>query len=87
MYLSPEAHARGARAVGPGNKGGENEAPACGAARAAQAQERPSLFERAPYKQQAVENHSIICQMKTEPSSWTTAAAKKKKPCERQTPD
>jgi hypothetical protein len=23
----------------------------------------------------AVENHSIICQMKTEPSSWTTAAA------------
>jgi hypothetical protein len=39
------------------------------------AQERPSLFERAPYKQQAVENHSIICQIKTEPSSWTTAAA------------
>jgi hypothetical protein len=35
----------------------------------------PSLFERAPYKQQAVKTHSIICQMKTEPSSWTTAAA------------
>jgi hypothetical protein len=33
------------------------------------------LFKRAPYKQQAVENQSIICQMKTEPSSWTTAAA------------
>jgi hypothetical protein len=36
------------------------------------------LFKRAPYKQQAVENQSIICQIKTEPSSWTTAAAKKK---------
>jgi hypothetical protein len=30
---------------------------------------------RAPYKQQAVENRSIICQIKTEPPSWTTAAA------------
>jgi hypothetical protein len=27
------------------------------------------------YKQQAVESQSIICQIKTEPSSWTTAAA------------
>jgi hypothetical protein len=35
------------------------------------------LFERAPYKRQAVESQSIICQIKTEPSSWTTAAAKK----------
>jgi hypothetical protein len=36
---------------------------------------RSSFFKRAPYKQQAVENQSIICQIKTEPSSWTTAAA------------
>jgi hypothetical protein len=28
------------------------------------------LFKRAPYKQQAVENHSTICQIKTEPASW-----------------
>jgi hypothetical protein len=36
-----------------------------------------SFFERAAYKykQQAVENQSIICQMKTQPASWTTAAA------------
>jgi hypothetical protein len=34
-----------------------------------------SFFKRAPYKQQAVESHSIICQIKTEPSSSTTAAA------------
>jgi hypothetical protein len=26
-------------------------------------------------RQQAVENQSIICQMTTDPSSWTTAAA------------
>jgi hypothetical protein len=32
-------------------------------------------FKRAPYKQQAVENQSIICQIYTEPSSWTTAAS------------
>jgi hypothetical protein len=37
---------------------------------------RFSFFERAAYKQQAVENHSVIYQIKTEPSSWTTAAAK-----------
>jgi hypothetical protein len=34
-----------------------------------------SLFKRAAYKQQAVENQSIICQIKTQPASWTTAAA------------
>jgi hypothetical protein len=43
-----------------------------------------SLFERAPYKQQAVETQSIKCQIKTEPSSWTTAAATFFLPCERQ---
>jgi hypothetical protein len=37
-----------------------------------------------PYKQQAVENQSIICQMKTQPASWTTAAANFFLPCERQ---
>jgi hypothetical protein len=36
---------------------------------------RSSLFKRAPYKQQAVENQSSTCQIKTDPSSWTTAAA------------
>jgi hypothetical protein len=36
---------------------------------------RCSFFKRAPYKQQAVESQSIICQMKTEPSSLSTAAA------------
>jgi hypothetical protein len=41
-------------------------------------------FLNVPHKQQAVENHSIICQIKTEPSSWTTAAAIwRLKPCER----
>jgi hypothetical protein len=30
------------------------------------------FFLRPPYKQQAVETQSIICQIKTEPSSWTT---------------
>jgi hypothetical protein len=39
------------------------------------AQARFSFFERAAYKQQAVETHSVICQMKTQPASWTTAAA------------
>jgi hypothetical protein len=35
-----------------------------------------SFFKRTPYKQQAaVGNQSIICQMKTQPASWTTAAA------------
>jgi hypothetical protein len=37
-------------------------------------QARFSFFERAPYKQQAVENHSITCQIKKEPSSWTTGS-------------
>ncbi len=40
-------------------------------------QEGKNIFKRAPYKykQQAVENQSIICQMETQPASWTTAAA------------
>jgi hypothetical protein len=32
---------------------------------------------RPMYKQQAVKSQSITCQIKTEPPSWTTAAAKK----------
>jgi hypothetical protein len=45
-----------------------------------------SFSERAPYKQQAVENHSIICQMKTQPASWLDDSGSQFffLPCERQ---